>query len=63
MAVFLALTAHFGQWMPIPGKRWLVWQVDPRLLYGQLHKVKSGYRLKHLYTQGAPVKGSSYRGA
>jgi IS1 family transposase/transposase-like protein len=47
---FYALTAHFGHWVPTPGKRWPVWQVDPRLLYGQVHKVKSGYKLKAMYT-------------
>jgi hypothetical protein len=47
---FYALTAHFGQWVPQVGKRWPVWQVDPCLLYGQLHKVKSGYKLKAMYT-------------
>ncbi len=47
---YYALTAHFGQWMPQAGKRWPVWQVDPRLLYGQLHKVKVGYQLKSMYT-------------
>jgi IS1 family transposase len=47
---FYALTAHFGQWVPQAGKRRPVWQVDPRLLYGQLHKVKSGYKLKAMYT-------------
>jgi hypothetical protein len=36
--------------VPQTGKRWLVWEVDPRLLYGQLHKVKSGYKLKAMYT-------------
>lgn len=44
------MTAHFGHWVPLPGQRFPVWQVDPRLLYGQLHKVKAGYRLKALYT-------------
>jgi IS1 family transposase len=47
---FYALTAHFGQRVPTPGKRWPVWQVDPRLLYGQVHKVKAGYKLKAMYT-------------
>jgi hypothetical protein len=37
---FYALTAHFGHWVPTPGKRWPVWQVDPQFLYGQVHKVK-----------------------
>jgi len=47
---FYALTAHFGQWLPQPGKRWPVWQVDPRLLYGQVHKVKVRYKLKSMFT-------------
>jgi hypothetical protein len=47
---YYALTAHFGQWVSAAGKRWPVWQVDPRLLYGQLHKVKAGYKLKSMYT-------------
>jgi len=47
---YYALTAHFGQWVPHVGKRWPVWQVDPQLLYGQLHKIKVGYKLKNLYT-------------
>ncbi len=47
---YYALTAHFGQWVPQVGKRWPIWQVDPRLLYGQLHKVKVGYKLKSMYT-------------
>jgi hypothetical protein len=47
---YYALTAHFGQWVPQAGKRWPVWQVDPRLLYGQVHKVKVGYKLKSMYT-------------
>jgi IS1 family transposase len=33
---FYALTAHFGSWV-ITGRR-RRWQVDPRLLYGQVHK-------------------------
>jgi len=46
-----ALTAHFGHWVAEVGKRWPVWQVDPRLLYGQLHKIKSGYTLKSMFTR------------
>ena len=30
---YYALTAHFGCWVPKEGKRFPVWQVDPRLLY------------------------------
>ena len=33
---FYALTAHFGSWVTAGRRR--CWQVDPRLLYGQLHK-------------------------
>ena len=47
---YYALTAHFGQWVWQTGKRLTVWRVDPRLLYGQLHKVKVGYKLKTMYT-------------
>ena len=47
---FYALTAHFGQWVVQAGHRLPVWQVASGLLYGQLHKVKVGYRLKTLYT-------------
>ena len=47
---YYALTAHFGYWLPHTGRRHPVWQVDPRLLYGQLHKVKVGYKLKAMYT-------------
>jgi len=47
---YYALTAHFGHWLPPTGQRHPVWQVDPRLLYGQLHKLKIGYRLKSMYT-------------
>ncbi len=47
---YYALTAHFGQWVPRAGKRLPAWQVDPRLLYGQVHKVKVGYKLKSMVT-------------
>jgi hypothetical protein len=47
---YYALTAHFGQWLPQAGRRWPVWTVDPRLLYGQVHQVKAGYRLKSMST-------------
>jgi hypothetical protein len=33
---FYAITAHFGRW--IEGRRHRRWEVDPALLYGQLHK-------------------------
>ena len=47
---YYALTAHFGSWVHAAGKRFPDWQVDPRLLYGQLHKIKLGYKLKDMYT-------------
>lgn len=49
-AYFNALTAHFGEWVWPEDKRLPQWQVSPQLLYAQLRKVKSGYRLKDLYT-------------
>ena len=48
---YYALTAHFGSWVAETGKRFPVWQVDPRLLYGQLYKIKSGFKLKYMYTK------------
>jgi IS1 family transposase len=48
---FYALTAHFGTWTVVEGKRKPVWQVLPTLLYGQVRKVRAGYRLKRMYTK------------
>lgn len=48
---FYALTAHFGQWRQAPDQRQPVWQVAPRLLYGQLRKVRSGYKVEYTYTK------------
>jgi len=48
---FYAITAHYGRWIPpLPGKRAWQWSVDERVLFAQLQKVKSGYRLKYLKT-------------
>ena len=48
---FYAITAHYGFWIPpLPGKRAWQWMVDERVLFAQLQKVKSGYRLKYLRT-------------
>jgi hypothetical protein len=33
---FYAITAHFGRWVEVGQRR--RWQVDPHLLYGQVHK-------------------------
>lgn len=48
---FYALTAHFGCWIVVEGKRKPVWIVAPNLLYGQLRKTRSRYRLKNIYTR------------
>jgi IS1 family transposase len=48
---FYALTAHFGHWVEEAGKRKLVWQVLPSLLYGQFRKVKAGRKLKQVYSK------------
>jgi IS1 family transposase len=42
---FYALTAHFGHWVDVVGRRRRQWQVAPGLLYGQ---VKKGYRRRRL---------------
>lgn len=47
---FYALTAHYGNWVVEAGKRKPVWQVSGALLYGQLRKLRSGYRLRDIYT-------------
>jgi hypothetical protein len=48
---FYALTAHYGHWTDQPGKRKPIWQVDEHFLYGQVHKLRSGYRLKRRYSR------------
>jgi IS1 family transposase len=48
---YYTLTAHLGQWTIGSGKRKPVWRVAEDLLYGQFRKVKSGYRLKRVYTK------------
>jgi IS1 family transposase len=46
---YYALTAHFGHWV-ITGRR-RCWQVDPALLYGQLHKRYQRRRLVRIRYQ------------
>jgi len=48
---FYALTAHFGSWVTTGRHR--RWQVDPRLLYGQLHKRYRRRRLVRIRYQMA----------
>jgi hypothetical protein len=52
-AYFAAITAHFGRHIDQSGKRKPAWQIDPQLLYGQLHKVRQGRKLKHAITEVA----------
>ncbi len=44
---FYALTAHFGQWLQVGRREWIVrrWQVAANLIYGQ---VKKSYRCRKL---------------
>jgi IS1 family transposase len=49
---YSALTANYGAWQaPLPGKRARRWQVDGRLLFGMLYKIKVRRKLKELYTR------------
>lgn len=48
---FYAITAHFGQWVGIAGKRLSVWQVTGSLLYGQLRKVHTHGKVKFSSTR------------
>lgn len=48
---FYALTAHFGVWHRPPRARKQHWFPDPRLLYAQLFKARSGYRVKFLFSR------------
>ena len=45
---FYALTAHFGYWDKPPKARKHHWFPDPALLYGQLIKARSGYKLRFI---------------
>ena len=48
---FYAITAHFGQWVSVVGKRLPVWQVASTLLYGQLRKVHTHGKVKFSSTR------------
>jgi IS1 family transposase len=48
---FYAITAHFGQWVKVVGKRLPVWQVASSLLYGQLRKVHIHGKVKFSSTR------------
>jgi transposase-like protein len=47
---FYGLTAHFGQWIWPEGAREFHWFTDEGLLYGQFRKIRSGYRIKNIFT-------------
>jgi len=40
----------YRSWVVEDGQRKPQWQVSPQLLYGQLHKIKVGRRLRDMYT-------------
>ena len=48
---FYAITAHWGHWEVVEGKRKPVWVVAQALLYGQLKKVRSRYKLRRISTK------------
>lgn len=48
---FYALTAHFGSWVLPVGARVMKWQVDARLLYGQLVKRTTRRKLGYAITR------------
>jgi transposase-like protein len=50
-AYYIAITAHFGRYVDQAGETKSDWQVDPRLLYGQLHKIRKGRGLKYAITE------------
>ena len=50
-AYYKAITAHFGRYIDQPYRRQWEWQVDPGLLYGQLHKIRNGRRLKYVVSK------------
>jgi hypothetical protein len=58
-AYYRAITSHFGRYVDQPCHRQPIWQVDPGLLYGQLHKIRNGRKLK--YTISRVVCGTRER--
>jgi IS1 family transposase len=55
---FYALTAHFGQWVIVPGRRARQWQVAAGLIYGQLKKT---YRRRKLVRVTRLMRCGSYQ--
>ncbi len=57
---FYALTAHFGQWLPVSrrGRNVPWWQVEPRLIYGQVKKCyrqRKLVRVRHVMRLGTQI--------
>jgi IS1 family transposase len=55
---FYALTAHFGQWVTVPGRRVRQWQLAAGLIYGQLQKT---YRRRKLVRVTRLMRCGSYQ--
>jgi IS1 family transposase len=56
---YYALTAHFGSWVHRGRRRH--WQVDPRLLYGQVQKQYHRQRLVHVRRRAVCGRGGRLR--
>lgn len=57
---FYALTAHFGHWLPLSrrGRNVPWWQVEPRLIYGQVKKCyrqRKLVRVRHVMRLGTQI--------
>jgi len=57
---FYALTVHFGQWLPLSrrGRNVPWWQVEPRLIYGQVKKCyrqRKLVRVRHVMRLGTQI--------
>ena len=48
---FYAITPHWGTWQVVAGKRKPLWVVAEDLLYGQLKKVRTRYKLRQITTK------------
>ena len=60
---FYAITAYFGQWVSVVGKRLPLWQVASTLLYGQLHKVHTHGKVNFSSTRMLLGKRDAFRTA
>jgi IS1 family transposase len=60
---YYALTVHFGEWVPAVGEHSRHWQVDARLLYGQLIKRYRRRRLANVRQHVCLGSAEAYRQA